>query len=270
MSMQVDSIRVCWVDGAIVPTNQAVVRADDSGFAEGRSCYTSVRIAEGQPRFADRHTARIRDGAHALRLGELSAETVRRALDELAAKALPGGEGVIRLQASCDREGGIHLIGVARGLGDDKAVWSAIIPSRSHDGASLLMGQKTTSRLTLALAAEEAKMAGADEAVLLDAEENLVEGARTNILIASPDGSLSTPPIASGAVAGIARSIAIERVAEIKERVISKPELLAAAEIIAVNAVRGARPITRLDGQIVGGGSPGGWSARLAAILAAE
>jgi branched-subunit amino acid aminotransferase/4-amino-4-deoxychorismate lyase len=268
--MQIDSIPFCWADGAIVPSDQAVVRVDDSGFAEGRSCFTSVRISEGRPRFVDRHTARIRDGAHALRLGELSAATVERALDELAAKALPGGEGVIRLQASCDREGATHLIGVARHLGDDQELWSAIIPSRPHDGSSALMGLKTTSRLTLALAAEEAKTAGVDEAVLLDAEGNLVEGARSNILIASPKGSLSTPPIASGAVAGIARSIALERVAEIEERVISKPELLGAAEIIAVNAVRGARPITRLDGRKVGEGSPGAWGERLAAILAAE
>ncbi len=252
--MQIDSIRVCWVDGAIVPTDQAIVRVDDSAFVEGRSCFTSVRIAKGRPRFADRHIARIRDGARALRLGELDTATVQRALDELAAKALLGGEGVIRLQVSCDGEGEIHLVGVARGLGDDKAVWSAIIASRPHDGASLLRGQKTTSRLTLALAAEEAKMAGVDEAVLLDAEKNLVEGARTNLLIASPDGSLSTPPIASGAVAGIARSIAIEQLPEIEEREISKTELFTAVEIIAVNAVRGARPITRLDGPETNGG----------------
>ena len=268
--MQIDSIRVCWVDGAIVPTDQAIVRVDDSAFVEGRSCYTSVRIANGRPRFADRHIARIRDGARALRLGELSAETAQRALDELAEKALPGGDGVIRLQVSCDGDGEIHLVGVARGLGDDKGVWSAIIASRPHDGASLLSGQKTTSRLTLALAAEEARIAGVDEAVLLDAEGNLVEGARSNLLIASPEGTLSTPPIASGAVAGIARTIAIERLPEIEEREVPKAELLAALEIIAINAVRGARPITRLGGRTVGDGSPGDWSERLAAVLAAE
>ena len=92
----------------------------------------------------------------------------------------------------------------------------------------------------------------------------------TNLLVAGRNGSLSTPPIASGAVAGIARAILIEQVAEIEERGISKAELLAAGEIIAVNAVRGARPITRLDGRTVGDGSLGGWSERLAEILAAK
>jgi branched-subunit amino acid aminotransferase/4-amino-4-deoxychorismate lyase len=265
---QLDSIRVCWVDGSIVPSDQAVVRVDDSAYAQGRSCFTSVRIAEGRPRFAARHIARIRDGARALRLGELGQETVARALSELAAKALPSGEGVIRLQASCAPEGEIHLIGVARTLGGDKATWSAIIAPQPHDGAALLKGQKVTSRLTLSLAAQEATMAGVDEALLLDVEENLVEGTRTNLLIANPDGSLATPPLESGAVAGIARSIVIEQIAEVEQRTISKAELLAAPEIIAINAVRGSRPIVRLDGRSVGSGSPGDWGLRVTEILA--
>jgi branched-subunit amino acid aminotransferase/4-amino-4-deoxychorismate lyase len=268
--VQLESIRICWVDGTLVPANQAVVRVDDSAYTEGRSCFTSVRIARGRPRFADRHVARIRDGARALRLGDLAQEFIHRALDELAAKALPEGEGIIRLQASSDFDGGTHLIGVARALGDNKALWSAIISARPHDGASLLKGQKVTSRLTLSLAAQEAKLAGVDEALLLDAGGNLIEGARTNLLIANPDGSLATPPLESGAVAGIARSIVIEQIAEIEQRAISKAELLAATEIIAINAVRGARPITQLDSRIVGSGSPGDWSLRATAILAAE
>ncbi len=76
------------------------------------------------------------------------------------------------------------------------------------------------------------------------------------------------PPIASGAVSGIARTLALERIPEIEERDIAKSELLAAQELIAVNAVRGARPITRLNDRKVGEGRPGPWSARLAEVLA--
>jgi branched-chain amino acid aminotransferase len=265
--MSSDSIRLCWVDGALLPVDQAVVRVDDSAYAQGRSCFTSVRIAEGRPRFVDRHVARIRDGAHALRLGELKPETILLALNELTSKTLPKGEGVIRLQASCDFEGGIHLTAVARTLGEETATWSAIIAPQLHDGASLLGGQKVTSRLTLTLAAEEAKAAGVDEALLLGPMGHLVEGARTNLFIASPDGSLLTPPLDSGAVAGIARAIVIEQIAEVKQQAISKAELLAATEIIAVNAVRGARPITQLDGRNVGNGAAGTWQLRLAETL---
>jgi branched-subunit amino acid aminotransferase/4-amino-4-deoxychorismate lyase len=268
--MQADPIRVCWVDGAILPANQAVVRADDSAFSEGRGCYTTVRIDAGQPRFADRHVARLQRGAQALRLGEIDETTIQRALSELAAAALPAGGGVIRLQVSRDSEGTTHLVGVARGLGEDTPEWSAITVARPHDGASISEGRKVTSRLTLALAAEDARNAGVNEAVLLDSSGRLVEGARSNLFVATPGGSIWTPPIASGAVAGIARTISIENLREIEEREISRSELLAAAELIAVNAVRGARAITRLDDRAVGDGELGPWCKRLAEVLATD
>ena len=266
--MPSNAINLCWVDGELVPANRAVVRADDSAFREGRGCLTTLRIAAGQPRFVDRHVKRLQDGAKALRLGEVAEATIRRALTELGEATLPDGEGVIRLQVSRDDDGATHLIGIARKLGNDPSEWSAIIVALPHDGASLVDGMKVTSRLTLSLAAEDARVAGVDEAVLFDAAGHLIEGARTNLFVAAQDGSLWTPPIASGAVAGIARTLALERIPEIEERDIAKSELLAAQELIAVNAVRGARPITRLNDRKVGEGRPGPWSARLAEVLA--
>lgn len=268
--MPSDAIDLCWVDGELFPGKRAVVRSDDSAFREGRGCLTTLRIAAGQPRFADRHVERLRAGAKALRLGEVAEATIRRAVAELGEAALPGGEGVIRLQLSRDADGATHLIGTARRLGNDPSEWSAIVVAQPHDGVSLADGTKVTNRLTLSLAAEDARAAGVDEAVLLDANENLIEGANSNLFVAARGGELCTPPIASGAVAGIARAVVLERIPEIKERDVAKPELLAAEELIAVNAVRGARPITRLNDRKVGDGRPGPWSARLADTLATD
>jgi branched-chain amino acid aminotransferase len=268
--MPSDSIKPCWVDGELLPGNRAVVRADDSAFREGRGCLTTLRIVEGQPRFVDRHIARLQDGAKALRLGEVPEAKFRRAIGDLGKAALPDGEGVIRLQVSRDADGATHLIGVARKLGKDPSEWWAIIVALPHDGASLADGMKVSSRLTLSLAAEDARAAGADEAVLLNAAGQLIEGANSNLFVVSRTGAVSTPPIASGAVAGIARTVALERIPEIAQRDIAKSELLDAVELIAVNAVRGARPITRLDDRKVGDGRPGPWSVRLADALVTD
>jgi branched-chain amino acid aminotransferase len=261
------STDLCWVDGALRPIRQAVARADDSAFCEGRGCYTSVRIASGRARFEARHVERLQRGAKALRLGEIRASAIRRALEELAAAALPAGEGVIRLQLSCDGEGATHLVGVARDLGVDPAQWTAISVELPQRGAATVGAEKTTSRAALALAAQDARAAGADEALLVDAAGCLIEGARSNLFVATRDGALCTPPLASGAVAGIAREVALERIAGIAEREIARRELLDAAELIAVNSVRGARPVVRLDGRNVADGQPGSWSARLARAL---
>lgn len=194
---------------------------------------------------------------------------MRRALAEITEAAFPDGEGVVRLQASRDGRGP-HLVGVARSLGDDPNPWSAILATLPHDGREFHGGHKVTSRLTLALAAEQAAAGGADEALLVDAAGRLVEGSRASVFAALERGPLATPPLARGAVSGIAREVVLERVPGTVEHDVSRAELAAAREIIAVNAVRGARPITILDGAPVGDGRPGRWAPRLAEALARD
>jgi branched-subunit amino acid aminotransferase/4-amino-4-deoxychorismate lyase len=262
--------RLCWADGELLPIEIPVVRADDSAFAEGRGCYTSVRIAGGRPRFGERHARRLVRGAAELGLGALDPDSVLRALAELAKAAFEDGDGIVRLEASRDGDGRLHLIGVPRALGPERAEWSAVIAPFLHAGRGPRAGVKVTSRLRLALASELAREAGADEALLLEASGWLVEGARSAIVVVPPRGAPCTPPLARGAVASVARAVALERVPELAEADVGRAELAGAREIVALNAVRGARPITRLDARPVGDGRPGPWAARLAAVLAED
>jgi branched-subunit amino acid aminotransferase/4-amino-4-deoxychorismate lyase len=201
-------------------------------------------------------------------IGELRSLT----LAALGARARGAGEGagVVRLQASRDAEGALHLVGVPRALGPERPAWSAIRVRLPASGSGGAHGLKVTSRIALALAAGAARAAGADEALILDAAGRLVEGARSNVVVVGSDGRLSTPPLELGGVAGIAREILLERIGELEPRVVGDAELALASEIVAVNAVRGARAIVRLDGHGIGGGEPGPWSRRLAEALTAE
>jgi branched-subunit amino acid aminotransferase/4-amino-4-deoxychorismate lyase len=192
---------------------------------------------------------------------------VLRALSELAKAAFDGGDGIVRLEASRDGDGRLHLVGVPRGWEPERAEWSAVLAPFLHSGPGPHGGVKVTSRLRLALAAESAREAGADEALLLDASGWLVEGARSSIVVVSPQGEPRTPPLARGAVAGVGRAIVLEGIREVAERDVARGELALAREIVAVNAVRGAVAITRLDGRLVGEGRPGPWARRLAATL---
>ena len=247
-----------------------MLRADDSAFSEGRGCYTSARVEAGRVRFAARHVARLVAAARELRLGQLDPAWVQRALEELAEAAFGGHDGVVRLQASRDGEGQLHLVGLPRALGLLPTEWSAIVVALAHEGGGLGAGLKVSSRLTMALAGDLAREAGVDEALLLDGGGALVEGARSNLLVVSGSGEAATPPAARGAVAGIARAVVMERVRGIRERDVSGPELREAREIVALNAVCGASPVTRLDGEPVGDGRPGPWAARAAAALARD
>jgi len=257
---------LCWVDGRLVPRTQPVVCADDSAFAEGRGCYTSVRIRAGRPRLVDRHVRRLQRGARAIGLGEVEKAAVEKALADLAAVVFPEGEGIVRLQLSRGSDGSPHLVGVPRSLGPDRPEWHAITSPFPHAGETLAGGHKLTNRLVLALAAESARAVGADEALLFDSSGRLVEGARSNLVVVTRDGPVA-PPETLGAVAGIALQVALERLPEIQRHTVGRSELDEALEIVAVNSVRGARPVTRLDDRAVGGGAAGPFSARLAESL---
>jgi len=258
------------VDGRLEPIERPVVRADDSAFTEGRGCYTTARVEGGKPRFRDRHVERLVRAAKELGLGDVDPALARRGLEELARAAFEGGDGVVRLQASRDGNGQLHLVAQARALGHEASQWSAAIVSLPHEGGGLSAGLKVSSRLTLALAADAARAAGVDEALLLDESRRLVEGSKSNIFVSAGPRDLATPAVASGAVAGIARRMVLERVDGIEQRVVSESELRGATEIVAVNAVRGAAPIVRLDGAPVGDGRPGPWAGRLAEALARD
>lgn len=259
--------RICWIDGRLQPLDEPAVRADDSAFSEGRGCYTTTRIVGGRPRFPERHAARVVRSARDLGLGEVDPVTVETALRELGKAAFGDGDGVVRLQASRDGDGAQHLTGVPREIGAEPDVWRAMVLALTHGGAGMAANIKVSSRLTMALAGDAADAAGVEEALLLDGAGNLVEGSRSNIIVVPQGGVPTTPPNAAGGVSGIARGLALERVPELVEAPVPEAALRGAEEIIAVNAVRGARPIVALDGAPVGDGAAGPWSRRLAEAL---
>jgi branched-subunit amino acid aminotransferase/4-amino-4-deoxychorismate lyase len=256
---------VIWVDGALRPAGAAAVRGDDSAYAEGRGCYTSVRIRAGAPWLAERHVQRLVRDARALGLPRPDPERLQRALRELARAAFGAGDGIVRLSLSRDGDGALHAVGVPRGLGEDLPRWRAITAPRPHPGP-LGGGAKLTNRLAHALALDAARDAGADEALLFDARGYLVEGARTNVVALSRDGLLCTPPVERGAVAGVALEVACERIPELRRRDLSPRDLRAARGVAVLNAVRGARALVALDGVELGGEGEL-LSARIAAAL---
>jgi len=260
----------CWVDGQLLPPGAPVLPADDSAFLEGRGCYTTARIRGGRALWADRHARRLERDARRLEIGEVDPEQVLRALTELGRAAFSQGEGIVRVQASRSSRGQLHVVGIPRELGPEPRCWAARIAPFPHEGPTPWSGAKVTNHLHPALAAASAREAGLDEALLLDSHGYLVEGARSNLVLVGPTGTPATPDLARGGVAGIAREILCERVAGLECRDIDGSELRRARELIAVNAVRGARPIVCVDGTDVGDGEPGPWARRLDDILSAE
>jgi len=249
---------LCWVDGRLGPIGKAAIRVDDLAYTEGRGCYTTACIRGGEARFEDRHLRRLARGAEALGLGAVDLRAVSACFRELAEAALQNGEGIIRVQLSRDATGSSHVVGVPRALHPDRAPWSAITAPLQHEGPIVAGGHKLTNRVVIALANDARARAGVDEALLYDGAGYLVEGTRTNVVLVTARGELVTPPESRGLVAGIAREVACERIPELRARDVQRADVEAAREVLAINCVRGARPIVTLDGRSIGAdGGPG-------------
>ncbi|TXK65875.1 hypothetical protein FU658_01915 [Alkalisalibacterium limincola] len=110
-----------------------------------------------------------------------------------------------------------------------------------------LAGIKHLNRLEQVLARREAAAAGADEALMLDMDGQVVCATAANVVVLR-DGCWLTPPVSGSGVAGICRGWLIEQGLASETDVL--PEQVEAAEaVILCNAVRGILPVARLGGR---------------------
>ena len=110
---------------------------------------------------------------------------------------------------------------------------------------------KTGSRFLYAAAEAKAMAEGADEALLVDRQGRPVEGAKSNLFVASEDGVI-TPPLDSGPLAGVARrtllAVAKQQGYHVQERPITWEDLRGGAPFLT-NALWGVRSVSSVDGR---------------------
>jgi branched-subunit amino acid aminotransferase/4-amino-4-deoxychorismate lyase len=219
-----------------------------------------------------RHARRLRRDAAALGLDAPAEHTLAQALVDLGRRAFGDGAGVVRLALLPNPAGGpaAQPVGTTRELGAEPACWRTIAATQAHPGVAWAARAKREGVALYVRAREAAARAGADDALLFDAAAYLVEGARTNVFIVRGDGALVTPPLTRGAVAGVAREIVLEQVAEAREEDVPRAALEEARELILVNAVRAAVRVNALDGRAVGWDDGAPWAKRLRALLLSD
>ncbi len=256
-----------WLDGRLVDEDDpALASSADAGDTSAPSCYTSARVTAGRARYPDHHARRLQRDARAIGLGEFDPSLVVQACRDLGRAVFADRTGIVRIEARRGGEG-LSLHATARQIGVERDRWSAVTAPIVHHGPRTFAGAKLMHCGLYEEARAIAANAGVDETLLFDKAGRLVEGARTNLLIVDALGRLTSPDLALGAVAGVALEIVSEGAPELTIAAIHAGDVANARELIALNAVRGARPITQLDGRPVGTGGPGPWVERLDELL---
>ncbi len=119
---------------------------------------------------------------------------------------------------------------------------------------------KAVSYVAATVARQHARRQGADEALLTDTQGRILEGSASNVF-AVVDGTLVTPPVSAGLLAGVTRQVVLEvagdHVAEVVERPLTVAELAAADEAFLTATTRELMPLVRFAGRDLGDGRPG-------------
>ncbi|HEY4241429.1 MAG TPA: aminotransferase class IV [Kofleriaceae bacterium] len=252
------------IDGKLTAPEAATVSIFDRGFLYGDGCFEVLRTWDGIARDLDAHLDRLLGTAAALEL-----RTPDRAkLGEFVYRTIAAaGPGEHRIRIVLTRGTGTLAAGAST-LGPGRTIVVVEPLPESIEEVSLALvdyplprrrgrGHKTLAYLDSIIARELARAANADEAVRLDADGFVAEGATCNVF-AVIGGAVVTPPVDAGVLPGIVRARVLRSCSRLaiptSERRMTVVELRSADELFVTSAIRGVVPVTRLDGALLTSG----------------
>lgn len=268
------SIRIN-VDGQLGSEEDRLLSPLDQGFLFGASVYETVRTYGGVPSQFARHLKRLRESAAELGIEiDVSDETLTQRLHETL-EAAGNPESSVRIVVSA----GVGAIDYRKGSTKRPTIVIVVRPLQAYpeslyrDGAvasfatimrasrgNLSPRIKSSNLLNNLMALRQAHERGAYEALLLNPDGEVCEGAMSNVFIVR-DGVIATPPISAGILEGITRelvlAIAREGGLELEERSFVPDELLGADEVFITASSRQVVPIVKVDDQTIANGRPG-------------
>ncbi|MEO0047300.1 MAG: hypothetical protein RLZZ410_259 [Pseudomonadota bacterium] len=211
--------------------------------------FETIRVEQGQAQHINLHLDRLTESAKKLNitLNRNSAEiTIQQSCHNIpeTEKNLPH-----RLRLDLSHDGKISAkVFTLNKLGDNiKLLWAQDL--FAHDvtmsSSNSLLKHKVTQRSIYDQAWQKAEALDSFDAVFLNEKGYVTEGGRSNIFI-KLDSQWLTPPIESGCLPGVMRSILLKDSSmKVLERDILPSDVMRADEVILCNALRGIIPIKK-------------------------
>ena len=250
-------------NGQFLPESQAVVPVNDRGFLLGDGLFETVRVVGGKPfRFAQ-HLERLAAGADFLKIkmpftpvefqkfaGKLI--EINQLPESGLRLTLTRGSGVrgYSTQGADKPMLAMTLHPLLFASTDQPLRWRLITSSLRVPAGDVLAAFKTTSKVLNVLARAEAEAGGADEALILNTNGEVVETAGGNIFWVS-DGQVCTVPTSRGALPGVTRAVVLDMCKNLglktKESVAKPEQLIQAEGGFVTQTVLGIVPVITLD-----------------------
>lgn len=252
-----------FLNGQFVPEERAVVSVFDRSFLYGDGLFETLRVCRGQPFRWRQHLERLHHGAEFLGLKLPFADDAlgRFAEQLIAMNHLP--DGLLRITLSrgvgvrgyspkgADHPTMVMSLHPLPTVEDPTRGWRLLTSSRRLPAGESLAQHKTTNKLAQILARAEADAAGADEALLLNTDGFVVEGASSNLFWVQ-SAVICTPPMTSGVLAGVTRAVVLEICRElflpVQESTVTPMELRRADGVFLTLSSFGVMLAAELDG----------------------
>jgi len=255
-----------WRNGAAQRSagDEPVISAFDLGLGRGDGVFESVFVSGGgTPHLAD-HLARLHRSAELLELADPGEETWRELVDAVVGAWPVDRAGVCRLFLTRGLGDGHPPTALAllspvpaevlrqRAQGLSVVTLSLGVPAAFRAEAPWLLGGAKTLSYAVNMAAQRhAHRLGADDVVFTSLEGQLLEGP-TSTVVWSAGGTLHTPPLDTGILAGTTSARLFTRAAEAGRPTSvtagTVADLHAADAVWLLSGVRGAATVHTIDG----------------------
>ena len=207
--------------------------------AEPIGLFETIRIEQGQACRLEMHLERISHSAKELKI-KFDSNRARSLIQEACSQL--DKQSIYRLRLDLSAEGLLSVKTAAiQNLQAGPILWASDILATDATMSSTdqLLGHKVTRRKLYDQAWLAAEKLGAFDALFINEQGFVTEGGRSNVFI-KKDGRWLTPPLASGCLPGVMRSMVLSDTKyRAVEQNITPADVLSAEEVIFTNALRG-------------------------------
>ena len=250
-------------NGELLDAHSPILGIENRSFRYGDGLFESMRVVDGQVMMLSRHLNRLMTGMSVLKLkadSDFSVEVWNDKIIKLCEENNCLDRARIRL--TLYREAGGHYTPTISNIGylieaeKNETVFSNVDAKSLELGlfeeirkpVNALGGVKTANSLIYVLAGLAKEKAGLDDMVILNESGRVAEVISSNIFTVT-NGSVKTPDLDEGCVAGVTRDWLVAKIRElgieVTETKLRLDDVHAAEEVFVTNAIQGIRRVSR-------------------------
>ena len=258
------------LNGDYIEEKTPVIRADNRAFRYGDGLFETMKVVVGSIQLKDLHFERLFRGMETLQImlqGFINADMFEEQIMKTILKNRISGPARVRLTVYRG-DGGLYEFNNTS-AGYVIQVWSLSSSAMSMNDSGLKVGLyevgrkpmdalaniKSNNYLLYAMGAIQAKKYQHNDSVILNTSGRVCDSTIANVFYVR-DGTIFTPPLSEGCVAGVMRSHLLTQLPlsgyNVVEKETSVDDLLDADEMFLTNAINGLRWVGEFQGKTFG------------------